>query len=129
MGNVQKPSNSGYMKVFKSKILKIIHGSKREELTDEWGPLHEVEVENVNFSLNRWITPVIKSSRIRLAGHVACIASMIYGYKTAIGKPNKRDHLGDIGVHGGRILKQLSNKRSMRLVTGPNCRNRKIILI
>jgi hypothetical protein len=40
------------MGVFKNKMVKIILGSKREELTDEWRKLHEVEVENVNSSLN-----------------------------------------------------------------------------
>jgi hypothetical protein len=54
--NVQKPSNSLYM--FKSKILKIILGSKRR-----MGQLHEAEFENANSSLNWWITPAIKSSQ------------------------------------------------------------------
>jgi hypothetical protein len=57
------------------------------------------------------------------------IASMMHGCKTAAGKPSERDHLGDLGVHGGRILKQLSKKQIMMVVTGLNCRNRKVILI
>jgi hypothetical protein len=54
---------------------------------------------------------------------------MTHAYQTALGKPNERDHLGDLGVDGETILKQISKKQSVRAVTGFICQNRKIILI
>jgi hypothetical protein len=44
-------------------------GSKRDEVTAEWRKLHNEELYDQYFSTN--IVQVIKSRRMRLAGHVA----------------------------------------------------------
>jgi len=49
--------------------LRRIFGSKRDEVTGEWGKLRNEELNDLNFSPN--ITRVIKSRRMRWAGHVA----------------------------------------------------------
>jgi hypothetical protein len=50
-------------------MLRRIFGPKREEVAGGWGRLHNEELHNLYASLN--IIRVIKSRRMRLAGHVA----------------------------------------------------------
>jgi hypothetical protein len=49
--------------------LRGIFGLKREEVTGEWKKLHNEELNDLYCSPN--IVPVIKSRRMRRAGHVA----------------------------------------------------------
>jgi hypothetical protein len=56
--------------VFKSRVLRRIFAHKKE-VTGEWKRLHSKELHDVYYSLNT--IQVIKSRRIRLAGHVACM--------------------------------------------------------
>jgi hypothetical protein len=55
--------------VFEKKTLKGILESKRDEVTGEWRKLHNEELNNLYSSLNT--IRVIKSRRMRWAGHVA----------------------------------------------------------
>jgi hypothetical protein len=50
-------------------VLRRIFGLKRVEVTGKWRKLHNEELNDVYCSSN--IDRVIKSRRIRLAGHVA----------------------------------------------------------
>jgi len=43
---------------------------------------------------------VIKSRRIRWAGHVASMGEEREVYRVLVGKPEERDHWGDLGVDG-----------------------------
>ena len=43
---------------------------------------------------------VIKSRRMRLAGHVARMGEETGVYRVLVGKPEERDHWGDLEVHG-----------------------------
>ena len=52
-----------------SRMLRRIFGPKRDEVTGEWRRLHIEEPDNLYSSLN--VIWVIKSRRIRWAGHVA----------------------------------------------------------
>ena len=47
----------------------VVFGPKRGEVTMEWRELHNEELNDLYFSLN--IVRVIKSIRMRWAGHVA----------------------------------------------------------
>jgi hypothetical protein len=49
---------------------------------------------------------VIKSSRMKWAGHVARMGEMINAYKTLVEKPEGKGHSEDIFV-GGRIILEL----------------------
>jgi len=45
---------------------------------------------------------VIKSRRMRWAGHVACMGEERVVYRVLVGKPEGRRHWGDLGVDGGK---------------------------
>jgi hypothetical protein len=52
-------------------MLRRIFGSKRDKGTGEWRRLHNIKLYALYFSTN--IIWVIKSRRLRWAGHVACM--------------------------------------------------------
>jgi hypothetical protein len=55
--------------VFEKRVLRRIFGPKRDEVTGEWRKLHNKELRDVYSSPS--IIRIIKSRRMRLAGHVA----------------------------------------------------------
>jgi hypothetical protein len=57
------------MRVFENRVLRRIFGPKRDEVTGEWRKLHNEEVNGL-YSLPNTVR-VIKSRRLRWAGHVA----------------------------------------------------------
>jgi hypothetical protein len=57
------------LRVFENRVLRKIFGPKRDEVAGEWRRLHREEFYDLYSSPN--ITWVIKSRRMRLAGHVA----------------------------------------------------------
>jgi hypothetical protein len=57
------------LKVFENRVLRRIFGPKREEVAGDWRRLHNEELHNLYASSN--IITVIKSRRMRWAGHVA----------------------------------------------------------
>jgi hypothetical protein len=71
--------------VFENRVLKIIFGPKRDEVTGEWRKLHNEELHNVYSSPN--IARQIKSKRISWAGHVARMREERKVYKVLGGKP------------------------------------------
>ena len=59
------------LRVFENRVLKRIFGPKRDEVTWEWRKLHNEEFSDL-YSLPN-IVRVVKSRRMRWAGHVACM--------------------------------------------------------
>ena len=57
------------LRVFENMVLKRIFGPRRDEVTGEWRRLHNEELNDLYSSPN--IVWVIKSRRMRWAGHVA----------------------------------------------------------
>ena len=57
------------LRVFENRVLRRITGSKRNEVTGEWRKLRNEELNDLYNSPN--IIRVIKSRRLRWAGHVA----------------------------------------------------------
>jgi hypothetical protein len=55
--------------VFVNRVLRRIFGPKRDEVTGEWRKLHNKELHDLYSSPN--IIRIIKSRRMRWAGHVA----------------------------------------------------------
>ena len=61
--------------MFDNRLLRRIFGPKRDEVTGEWGKLHNEELNDLYSSPN--IVRVIKSRRMRWAGRVARIGEEV----------------------------------------------------
>jgi len=59
----------------------MIFGCKREKVTGGWRKLLTEELHKFYFSPSPDIISVVKSRRVRLVGHVACMGEMISGRK------------------------------------------------
>jgi hypothetical protein len=57
------------LRVFENRVLRRIFGRKRDEVTGDWRKPHNEELHNFYSSPN--IIRMIKSRRMRRAGHVA----------------------------------------------------------
>jgi hypothetical protein len=55
--------------VFENRVLRKVFGPKGDEVTGEWRKLHNEELNDLYSSPN--IVRVVKSGRMRWAGHVA----------------------------------------------------------
>ena len=80
------------MRVFENRVLRGIFGSKKDEVTGEWRKLHNKELNDLHCSLN--IIRVIKSRRIRWAGHAARAGERRDVYRVLVGKPEGKRPLG-----------------------------------
>jgi len=73
-------------------VLRGIFGPKRDEVTGEWRKLHNEELNDLYCSPN--IVRVIKSRRMRWAGHVARMGERRGVYRVLVGKPEGKRPLG-----------------------------------
>ena len=78
--------------MFENRVLRRIFGPKRDEVTGECKKLHNEELDDLYSSLN--IVRVIKSSRMRWAGHVARMGEGRVVYRVLVGKPVGKRPLG-----------------------------------
>jgi hypothetical protein len=69
-----------------------IFGPKRDEVTGEWRKLHNKELHDLYSSPN--IIRMMKSRRMRWAGHVARMGEKRNAYRLLVGKPEGRRTLG-----------------------------------
>jgi hypothetical protein len=81
---------------------------KRDEVTGEWRKLHNEELNNQYSSPN--IFRVIKSRRMRWAGHVARMGRKEAYIGFCWGNVRKRDRWGDPSVHGRIKLRWIFRK-------------------
>jgi hypothetical protein len=86
------------LRVFENRVLRIF-GPKREE-NRSWRKLHNDELHSLYSSPN--IVRVIKSRRMRWAGHVARTGEGRCVYSVLVGRPEGKRLLEDLDV-GGRI--------------------------
>jgi len=80
------------MRVFENMVLRRIFGRRRDMATEEWRRLHNKELNNLYSSPN--IVRVIKSRRMRWAGHVTHMGEERGVYRVLLGKPEGRRPLG-----------------------------------
>jgi hypothetical protein len=78
--------------VFENRVLMRIFGMKRDEVTGGWRKLHNEELHNL-YSLPSVIT-MIKSGRMRWAGHVARMGAKQNPCRILVGKPEGKGVLG-----------------------------------
>ena len=76
------------LRVFENRVLRKIFGPRRDEVTGEWRGLHNEELNDLYSSPN--IVRVIKSRRMRWAGHVARMGDERGVYRVLVGKPEGR---------------------------------------
>jgi hypothetical protein len=67
-------------------------------VTGEWRKLHNEELRNLYYSPN--IIRMIKSRRMRRAGHVARMGEKRNAYRILMGKPEEKDNWEDQDVGG-----------------------------
>jgi hypothetical protein len=73
------------LKVFENRVLRRVFGPKGDEVTGKWRKLHN-EKFNDMYSLAK-IVRVVKSRRMRWAGHVARIGEGTVVHRVLVGKP------------------------------------------
>jgi hypothetical protein len=66
-------------------VLRGVFGPKRDEVTREWRKLHNEELNDM-YSLPN-IVRVVKSRRMRWAGHMACMGEERDVHRVLVGKP------------------------------------------
>jgi len=80
------------LRVFENRVLRTVFGPTRDEVTGEWRKLHNEELNDL-YSL-RYIVRVVKSRRMRSAGHVARIVEDRGVHRVLVGKPEGKRPLG-----------------------------------
>jgi hypothetical protein len=77
--------------VFENRVLRRIFGPKRDEVTGEWGKLHNEELRDLYSSPS--IIRIIKSRRMRWTGHVARMGEKMNAYRLLVWESQReRDH-------------------------------------
>ena len=93
------------LRMFENMVLRIF-GPRRDEVTGEWRKLHNEELNDL-YSPNM---RVIKSRRMRWAGHVARMGENRGCIGSWWGSRSERDHWGGLGADGWIILGWISRR-------------------
>jgi hypothetical protein len=80
------------LRVFENRVLRRVFGPNRDEVTGEWRKLHNEELSDL-YSLPN-IVRVVKSRRMRWAGHVARVGEGRAMHRVLVGKPEGKRPLG-----------------------------------
>jgi hypothetical protein len=78
--------------VFENRVLRKIFGPKRDGVMGDWRKLHNEDIHNLFSSPN--IIRMIKSRRMRWAGHVARMEAKSNACRILVGKPERKGPLG-----------------------------------
>ena len=80
------------LRVFENRVLRRVFGPKMDDVTGEWRKLHIEELNDL-YSLPN-IVLVVKSRRMRWAGHVARMEEDRGVHRVLVGKPEGKRPLG-----------------------------------
>jgi hypothetical protein len=80
------------LRVFENRVLRRVFGPKRDKVTGEWRKLNNEELNDLYFLPN--IVRVVKSRRMRWAGHVARMGEDREVHRVLVGKPEEKKPLG-----------------------------------
>ena len=75
--------------MFENRVLRRLFGPKRDQVTGEWRKLHNEELSDLYCLPNTF--RVIKSRRMRWAGHATCMVRGVY--RVLVGKPRGKSPL------------------------------------
>jgi hypothetical protein len=89
---IKKIKEEHRLRVFENRVVRRIFGPKRDEVTEDWRKLHNEELHNLCSSPN--IIRMIKSRRMRWAGHVVRMGETRNAYRILVGKPEEGRPLG-----------------------------------
>jgi len=104
------------LRVFENTVLGRTFGPRKEDVTGEWRRLHNEELNDLYFSPN--IVRVVKSKRMRWAGHVARMGEEWGCIGSWWGNRREGDNWGDQGVDGWIILGWISRRWDVGRWTG-----------
>ena len=107
------------LRVFENMVLRRIFGPRGFEVTGEWRRLHNEELNDLYCSPNS--VRVIKSRRMRWAGHVARMGEERGCIGSWWGNRKERGHWGDLGLDGWIILGRISRRWDVGIWTGLGC--------
>jgi hypothetical protein len=79
-------------RVFENRVLRRIFGPKRDEVTGDWGKLHNDKLHNL-YSLSS-IMRVTRSKRMRWERHVARMGEKRNACRILVGKPEGKKPIG-----------------------------------
>ena len=96
------------LRVFENRVLRRVFGPKRDEVRGEWRKLHNEELSDLYSRLN--IVRVVKSRRMRWAGHVARMVEGRGVHRVLVGKPEGKRPLRNPDVDGRIILRWIFRK-------------------
>jgi len=102
--------------MFENMVLRRIFGPRKDEVTGEWTRLHNEELNDLYPSPN--IVRLIKSRRMRWAGHVARMGEERACVGSWWGNWREGDHWGDLGLDGWIILGWISRRCDVGIWTG-----------
>jgi hypothetical protein len=80
------------LRMFENRVLRRMFGPKRDRVTGGWRELHNEELHNLCSSPS--IIRIIKSRRMRWAGHMARMGETRNVYRLLVGKPEGKRPLG-----------------------------------
>jgi hypothetical protein len=80
------------LRVFENRVLRRVFGPRRNEVTGDWRKLHNKKLHNLYSSPN--VIRMIKSRRMRWAGHVPRMGETRMAYRELVGKPEGKRPLG-----------------------------------
>ena len=104
------------LRVFENMVLRRIFGPRRDEVTGEWRRMHNEELNDLYSSPN--IVRVIKSRRMRWAGHVARMGEERGCIGSWWGNRREGEYWGDLGVDGETILERICRRWDVGIWTG-----------
>jgi hypothetical protein len=105
-----------WLRVFENRVLRRVFGPKRDEVTEEWRKLHNEELNDL-YSLPNTLR-VVKSRRMRWAGHVARMVEDRGVHRVLVRKPEGKRPLGDQDLDGRIILRWILRKLEGVVGTG-----------
>jgi hypothetical protein len=80
------------LRVFENRVLRGVFEPRRDEVTGEWRKLHNDELNDLHSLPN--IVRVVKSRRMRWAGHVARMGEERVVHRVLVRKPEGKRPLG-----------------------------------